>query len=202
MNRAFSQVQKVSFSLPNWIREFAKSYTPTKNLAERMQFVVTASRMNVKKRSGGPFAAAIFDSNSGLLVALGVNLVTTQKLSILHAEMVAITLAQRKLRTYDLGGTQIIYELVTSTEPCAMCFGAIPWSGVRRLVTGANQQDARNIGFDEGYKPRRWKEELKKRGIKVVSSVERTEASSVFQIYEISNGHIYNSREAKIHKRP
>jgi hypothetical protein len=35
-----------------------------------------------------------------------------------------------------------------------MCFGAIPWSGRRRLVSGARSSDAEDIGFDEGPKRR------------------------------------------------
>jgi len=162
-----------------------------------MEFVIAASMKNVEEGTGGPFAAAIFESDSGRLVSLGVNLVTTQGLSILHAEIVAMATAQRKLKTYDLGGqSKPGHELFTTTEPCAMCFGAIPWSGVRRVVTGAFERDARIIGFDEGPKPRNWKDALKKRGIDVIGNIERETARSVFQFYLTSHGHIYNSREA------
>ena len=41
-------------------------------------------------------------------------------------------------------------EMVASTQPCAMCLGATPWSGIRRLVCGARDEDAEEIGFDEG----------------------------------------------------
>jgi len=84
-------------------------------------------------------AAAIFESESGRLVSLGgVNLVTSEGLSILHAETLALALAQHKPGTYDLGRYDLpAHELVTVTEPSAMCLGAIPWSGVRRLITGA-----------------------------------------------------------------
>jgi len=162
-----------------------------------MELVIAASRRNVEEKTGGPFAAAIFESESGELVSLGVNLVTTQRLSILHAEMVAVTVAQKKLNTYDLGGESMpSHELVTSTEPCAMCFGAIPWSGVRRVITAALDRDARNIGFDEGPKPENWEKSLKERGIAVVSNVERDAARSVLEFYLKDSGHIYNSRES------
>jgi tRNA(Arg) A34 adenosine deaminase TadA len=46
--------------------------------------------------------------------------------------------------------------MVVSTEPCALCLGAIPWSGIRRLVCGARDEDARSIGFDEGEKVPYW----------------------------------------------
>jgi tRNA(Arg) A34 adenosine deaminase TadA len=77
--------------------------------------------------------------------------------------MVAIMIAQKILGNFDLGDASVpAYELVTSTEPCAMCLGATPWSGVRGLVCGARDEDASAVGFDEGSKPQsgspRWKD--------------------------------------------
>ena len=56
---------------------------------------------------------------------------------------------------------------MTSTEPCAMCLGAIPWPGVGHIATAAHDMDARAIGFEEGSKPDDWVKELELRGIKV-----------------------------------
>lgn len=190
------QTNKINFSIPDWLIDFASSYTPTVDLSERMRYVISASKQNVINNTGGPFAAAIFEVESGELVSIGVNLVTTERLSILHAEIVAIALAQRKLCTYDLGGKLMPrHELIASTEPCAMCFGAIPWSGVRHVVTAAQDKDARSIGFDEGPKPEDWIKELENRGIKVTPNIERDLARTVLQYYVECDGHIYNSRE-------
>lgn len=182
--------------MPEWLESYASTYDPLPSLEARMRFVIDASRKNVEEGSGGPFAAAVFEIGSGQLVSLGVNLVVTRKSSILHAEMVAIALAQMELGAYDLGGTGMTpHELVTSTEPCAMCFGAIPWSGVRHLATGASSEDARAIGFDEGPKPDSWIAELESRGIRVTPGVERAAARDVLQLYARTGGHIYNSRK-------
>jgi len=160
-------------------------------------FVIGAARRNVEECTGGPFAAGVFECGTGELVSLGVNLVFTQKSSILHAEMVAIALAQMKLCAYDLGGPDMSsHELVTSAEPCAMCFGAILWSGVRHLVTGACSGDARAIGFDEGSKPVNWVQELESRGIRLTTGVERDAAREVLQLYARTGGQIYNSRKS------
>ena len=111
--------------------------------------------------------------------------------------MVAITLAQQRLGVYDLGATGLaIHELVTSAEPCAMCFGAIPWSGVRRVVAAARDLDARSIGFDEGPKPLDWRAALEERGIEVVCDVQRKEAAAVLAEYARLGGQIYNSRKS------
>jgi tRNA(Arg) A34 adenosine deaminase TadA len=162
-----------------------------------MAFVIGASRKNVEEGTGGPFAAAIFERDTGKLISLGVNLVTAQGLSILHAEMIAFALAQRKLGHYDLGRKgRAVHELVTSTEPCAMCFGAIFWSGVQRVVCAATDADARAIGFDEGAKPEQWRSTLAERDVEVVCGLKQAEAAAVLNWYAEQGGPIYNARSA------
>jgi tRNA(Arg) A34 adenosine deaminase TadA len=108
--------------------------------------------------------------------------------------MVAIALAQKSVCRYDLSdGNKLVYELVSSTEPCAMCFGSIHWSGVSRLVCGARDADARAIGFDEGPKMAEWQAALVQRGITVERDVLRNEAAAVLQDYLASGGAIYNA---------
>ena len=192
----FSQPLSISFQLPDWVNNFSQSYQATTDLNLQMKFVISAARKNVEQETGGPFAAAIFEIETGNLVSLGINLVTTQQLSILHAEMVAITVAQIKLKTYDLGDALLPeLELVSSTEPCAMCFGAIPWSGVARVVTAAKGEDAQSIGFDEGPKPDNWIKSLTDRGIHVIDNIESDAARAVLKLYQESGGDIYNSRK-------
>ncbi|MBA2693671.1 MAG: nucleoside deaminase [Rubrobacter sp.] len=188
---------EVNFELPGWIEEVVGDPERVYPTAEdRMRLAVELSRMNVEHGTGGPFGSAVFDLETKRLVAPGVNLVTTAGCSIAHAEMVAIMFAQRAIGSFDLGGPdQPMRELVASTEPCAMCFGATPWSGVRRLVCGARDEDARAIGFDEGPKLPDWKAALEERGIEVFRDVLRDEAASVLRHYAESGGVIYNSRE-------
>src|SRR5512134_2538914 len=108
---------EVRIQLPEWIERFAGTdpvICPT--IEERMQFVIRLARHNVEQRTGGPFGAAVFDSD-GRLVAPGVNIVLTSNCSVLHAEIVAITLAQKILGRYDIGdGGRAHYDLVVSTE--------------------------------------------------------------------------------------
>ena len=118
-------------------------------------------------------------------------MVETGNSSILHAEMVAITLAQRILGTYDLAGSEKSYELVTSTEPCSMCLGAIQWSGISRVVCGARGCDAESIGFDEGLKPAKGVLSLEDKGIAVVRDLLRDEAMAVLDQYKQDGGKIY-----------
>lgn len=159
-----------------------------------MGLAVKLAKLNVEHQTGGPFGAGIFELKVGRLVAVGVNLVESSNCSLAHAEMLAIALAQRVVGRYDLGIEEgAAYELVTSTEPCAMCLGAVPWSGVRSVVCGARDEDARRIGFDEGSKPEHWVESLESRGIRVVRDVLREEAQAVLLDYHKRGGLIYNA---------
>ena len=192
------QPGSLAIVLPAWLERFwAAAPACLASAEERMGMVVDAARRNVELGTGGPFAAAVFEAETGRLVSLGVNLVTSENLSILHAEIVALSLAQRQLGTYDLGAAGLpAYELVSSTEPCAMCLGAIPWSGIRSLVVGARDADARRLGFDEGAKPPAWIRALECRGIRVRRDVRRREAAGVLKAYVEGGGRIYNGRMA------
>ena len=109
--------------------------------------------------------------------------------------MVAIAIAQQAAQNHDLTAYgSHNYELVTSCEPCSMCFGATPWSGVKRLVCGAREEDALEIGFDEGPKPLEWVRTLEARGIAVVRDVLRDASRAVLQDYAAHGGEIYNAR--------
>ena len=59
----------------------------------------------------------------------------------------AIMLGEQRLQQFSLGNQIDEYELFTSCEPCAMCMGAILWSGVKRLACAATGDDARAIGL-------------------------------------------------------
>jgi tRNA(Arg) A34 adenosine deaminase TadA len=167
-----------------------------RTVEDRMRFAVELSRLNVGHGTGGPFGAAIFERETGRLLAPGVNLVVGSGCSVFHAEMVAIMVAQKVVGTFDLGADNLPpYELVATTEPCAMCLGATPWSGVRHLVCGARDEDARAVGFDEGSKMSEWVGSLEDRGISVERNVLREEAVAVLREYAERGGEIYNSRQ-------
>ena len=116
---------------------------------------------------------------------------------MLHAEIVTLMAAQQRVGTYDLSSAGLPpYELVTSTEPCAMCLGAVTWSGIRRLVCGARGADAEKAGFDEGEKPSAWPEALERRGISILRDICRDQAVAVLRDYRAAGGIIYNPRLA------
>mmetsp|Transcript_12290 Transcript_12290/g.17699 ORF Transcript_12290/g.17699 Transcript_12290/m.17699 type:complete len:171 (-) Transcript_12290:136-648(-) len=166
-----------------------------------MSLAIQLSARNVAEATGGPFGTAIFerrvckDSHNRVsykLVSVGVNRVVPLSNSVLHAETVAIQIAQKLLNRYTLRHEEVSYELYTSCEPCAMCLGAVLWSGVDTVVCAARKEDACSIGFDEGpvFDPQSY-EYLEKSGIVVKRNVLRQQAVSVLQEYS-KIGLIYN----------
>jgi tRNA(Arg) A34 adenosine deaminase TadA len=182
------------FTLPTWIDELSDD-RPRTSPELQVRFAIDLARGNVDHDTGGPFGAAVFEIDSGRLVAPGVNLVVPTNTAIAHAEIVAIALAGQAVGSFDLGAPGLPdMVLACSCEPCAMCFGAVPWSGVRRLLTGARDEDARAIGFDEGPKMTDWREQLEMRGIEVVTDVERSVGAEVLRAYVAAGGPVYNGR--------
>ena len=179
-------------SLPHWLEAFVNDWPdPLKTAEQRMLLAVSLSAENVLQGTGGPFGAIVVEAETGRLISVGVNLVTTVELSIAHAEIVAISMAQSAINNWNLGHATEV-QLVTSCEPCAMCFGAVPWSGVSSLVWGANKEDAETAGFDEGDKPVNWVNSLENRGIRTYSNVLREEAAAVLKKYAKKGGAIYH----------
>ena len=144
-------------------------------------------------RSGGPFGAAIFESVSGRVVAVGMNCVVRLNNCTLHGEMMAFMMAQKRVGSFTLNAPNLpSHELHTSCEPCAMCLGASLWSGVRRVVYGAAREDASMLNFEEGPVFPESYRYLEDRNIEIVRDVLREEARAVLEAYRAKSGQIYN----------
>lgn len=184
---------EIHIALPDWVDEVIDARRAYASDSDRMALAVALARENVERGTGGPFGAAVFESETGRLVSAGVNLVVPMRNAMLHAEVVALMLAQRRVGSYSLRGEGLPrHELFASCEPCAMCLGATLWSGVRRLVTGAAREDAEALGFDEGPVMDASYEYLRARGIEVVRGVRREEAREVLETYVEGGGPVYN----------
>jgi tRNA(Arg) A34 adenosine deaminase TadA len=178
--------------LPEWLDSLVEEWPdPLATVEQRMRLAVELSAENVRHGTGGPFGAIVVEDQSNHLLGVGVNLVTTLELSFAHAEMVALSLAQSAISNWNLGA-KVDVQLVTSCEPCAMCFGAVPWSGVTSLVWGARKEDAETAGFDEGDKPGNWVQTLENRGIQTQRDILREEAAAVLARYARKEGAIYH----------
>lgn len=182
-------------TLPDWVTaRLAEWREPLSGTEAGMRLAIALAAENVSRGGGGPFGAVVADLDSGECISGGVNLVTASGLSLAHAEMVALSMAQRRVGDWHLSRRRPL-TLFTSCEPCAMCYGAVPWSGVCALVCGASQADAEAAGFDEGEKPAAWQAALETRGITVHTGVLRDAAVAVFDQYRAAGGEIYNPGE-------
>ena len=182
-------------SLPSWVAEevdFSKLYATDE---ARMRLVIALARENVVRGTGGPFGAAVFERNSGVLVSVGVNSVVRLNNCTLHAEMIAFQLAQKRVASYTLahdGAKHGPHEMFTSCAPCAMCLGATLWSGVERIVCAAGREDAEKIDFDEGPVFAESYAYLESRGVRIVRDFMRDESREVLEHYRAMGGLVYN----------
>jgi tRNA(Arg) A34 adenosine deaminase TadA len=184
----------LAIHLPDWVDDVDPP-DERAHLADRMGFVLDLATRNVDRDTGGPFAAAVFEQESGRLVSVGVNRVVPENNSLAHAEVLAIGLAQSRVGTYDLGqGTMPRFQLVSSSQMCAMCLGAVVWSGVGEVVFSTTSGDVSAIvGFDEGPTPPDYTQQLEHRGITVIPGVMRDEGLRVLRRYAAAGGTVYNA---------
>jgi tRNA(Arg) A34 adenosine deaminase TadA len=178
---------------PAWVDDIVDWERLYQDDEEKMRLAIAMSRENVERDTGGPFGAAIFEIESGKLVAVGMNSVVRLNNCTLHGEMVAFMMAQQRLGSFTLGAAGMpTHEMFTSCEPCAMCLGATLWSGVKRVVYGAGREDASKLNFEEGpVFPASYKY-LEDRGITIIRHVLRAEAATVLERYRLKSGKIYN----------
>jgi tRNA(Arg) A34 adenosine deaminase TadA len=182
-------------SLPDWlIAELPELPTALPSDEDRMRYVNALADRNFREGNGGPFSAIVVDRETGNLVSVGVNVVLSSRLSSVHAEVMAISLAQAQLQLWDLGALDL--QVVVNWRPCAMCYGALLWSGARSLlIAGDGPECEQFTGFDEGPVVADWREQLEARGIAVTEDVLRAEAIAVFKNFGDSNGIVYNARQ-------
>ncbi len=189
---------RITLTTPSWFRHRVAALPECISSPEdRMRLVLEFARTNVEHDTGGPFAAGVFEIGTGRVVAFGVNRVVPSGCSSAHAEIMALSLAQKRLGTYDLGRRDLPpHELVINWRPCAMCFGAVLWSGIRCLsIAGSGQELEELTGFDEGPIHPGWKSELARRGIEMQEGVLREEAVDLFRWFRSSGRLVYNARQ-------
>jgi len=103
-----------------------------------IQHLRTAISVAWQAREHGnhPFGALLVDENDQVLLR-AENTVVTGSDCTGHAETNLMRLATRQFSLDRLAKC----TLYTSTEPCAMCAGAIHWGNVRRVVFALSETD-------------------------------------------------------------
>jgi tRNA(Arg) A34 adenosine deaminase TadA len=118
-------------------RRRPRGYVSTVPLtADDDAFLRRAFELASEARAGGnhPFGALLVGPD-GTVLAEALNSRVTGRDATGHAETNLVRLAGQV--DADLAGC----TLYTSTEPCAMCAGAIYWSGIGRVVFGLSEAD-------------------------------------------------------------
>lgn len=144
-----------------------------------MKKAIRRAKTTMNANIGGPFGAAILDKK-GQLIAVASNSVLHTHDPTAHAEMNALRLAGKKLKTHDLSGC----TLVTTTFPCPMCLGAIVWANVKHVVYGCKPEDAASIGFRDDFIYDFFKQNLKNEQIVTFKNQNREDCLVLFEEYQ------------------
>ena len=108
-----------------------------------MRLAIASAREGIQKPAGGPFGAAIVRGHQWIAVAH--NTVLKNHDATCHAEINAIRMDSQKLKRFDLSDC-VIYS---TTEPCPMCFSAIHWACLGKVIFGTSIADVAKRGFNE-----------------------------------------------------
>ncbi len=107
-----------------------------------------------------------------------------------HAELCAISAYCRRTRLFALDG----YTLYASTEPCAMCAGAIHWARLSRLVFSVSQYMLQQFSGGHPKVPAATIVQATHRRIEVVGPLLSDEGLAVL------NGYAFNTKAVR-HRR-
>ena len=102
-----------------------------------LAFLRRAVELAAEARRDGrhPFGALIVNNRGEVVVEARNNAVRPKGDPTQHAEMLACSEGAKLLAESELAQC----TLYTSTEPCAMCAGAIYWTGICRVVFGLSE---------------------------------------------------------------
>jgi tRNA(Arg) A34 adenosine deaminase TadA len=114
-----------------------------------LQYLERAINISHRSRQNGnhPFGALLVIE--GQVVLESENSVGTTKDATGHAETNLVRLASTRFSKSELARA----SLYSSCEPCAMCSGAIYWSGIGRLVYALSEDGLYNITGDNPENP-------------------------------------------------
>ena len=116
-----------------------------------LNFLRRAIELAREARSDGrhPFGSLIVNEPGEIVVEAHNNAVRPMGEPTQHAETVACAAAARLLSNAELGKC----TLYTSTEPCAMCAGAIYWVGIGRVVFALSEAGLFRFTGDDPENP-------------------------------------------------
>lgn len=134
-----------------------------------MEMALAEAYRGIERGDGGPFGAVIVQR--GKIVSKAHNEVLKTNDPTRHAEMCAISGASRRLASPHFRDA-VIYS---TTEPCVMCFAAIHWSQMRRIIFGTTIRDVKRLGFNELVVSNRRLKSLGRSGVELVAGFMKEE---------------------------
>ncbi len=149
-----------------------------------MQLAIDEARRGIEG-SNWPFGACI--AKDGRPVTAAHNTVLETNDPSAHAEINVIRQACAQLKTIDLGR----YAIYASCAPCPMCFSAIVWSGIRRIVYAAFPGDYSNLGFTAFIISPEQMAEIGKVKLEIAGGLMRPDSQALFDLYLARYGKIY-----------
>lgn len=150
-----------------------------------MRLAIAEARVGISK-GNSPFGSCIV-SSGGNVVACGHNKVLKTNDPTDHAEIVAIKKAVQPHR-YSFLKNCTIYS---TTEPCLMCFGAIHWARIKRLVYGTSLDIPAECGFNELKIYNKQLKEITGSKIEIVPGVLEKECEQLFKDWKRYHGGTY-----------
>ncbi len=148
-----------------------------------IRLALEKARENIESLEGGPFGAVIV--KEGEVLAVEKNRVLSSDATA-HAEVNAIRRASEKTGSFDLSGS-VIYA---TTEPCPMCFSAIHWARIGKIVYGSSISDAAESGFNELKISNDTLKRLGGLDVEIVGGVAEDDCRLLFAIWREKNGSI------------
>ncbi|NIV92007.1 nucleoside deaminase [candidate division KSB1 bacterium] len=139
-----------------------------------MQLAIEKAKEGVKDGQT-PFGACIVKDDEIVTCVHNVVWKTTDITA--HAEVHAIRQACKKLNTIDLSGCTIY----STCEPCPMCFSAIHWARIAKVVYGARIEDAKDAGFNELSISNTTMKEFGRSPVEIVRDFLREENQALFR---------------------
>ena len=138
----------------------------------------------IKKAKAGiksgqtPFGAALV--KNGKVISQAHNTVWKNTDITGHAEINAIRQACKKLKSINLSGC-VIYS---TCEPCPMCFSAVHWAKISKIIFGTKIEDAKKCGFSELFISNKKMKKIGKSPVKIQGDFLRSENLELFKMWK------------------
>lgn len=136
--------------------------------------------IELSKKAVYPYGAIIV--KNGEIIGRSDSDVPVSKTAYSHAELRAIEDAMDHLGGHlcaEGGKDCVIYS---SCEPCAMCMGAILYTGIEKLVYGATLEDSKECVNDILVKAQVVADNCKNRNIEIIKEIHRDKSVEVLKM--------------------